>query len=366
MRTIFLTTLTALTIAACSEKQPKAVITVSLTNAPDRDVYVFEKENLMEKTAIDTIQMKDGKFIYTSTDVYPKKISFLAHEDPRNSIDLILEEGTITINGDYNEIKDVAMSGTSNAEKLTEYAEATKELRNSIDDLMTEWSQKMKKENTNNTSSDDYFNRTYKEISTNLYKVTEDFTNANLDNLVGLMLLTEWDAHNYNSATEALEKTSKITIPNAMTDRLRMLQKKFEKTAPGKIAPDFTAKTIDGKEVKLSDYRGKIVLIDFWASWCGPCRESIPQVKKTYDKYKDKGFVVIGVSTDENRDAWVKASEQEKLEWVNVSNLTRECPAAAAYNIVAIPTTFLIDKEGKIAANNPHGEELEKKIEELL
>lgn len=135
----------------------------------------------------------------------------------------------------------------------------------------------------------------------------------------------------------------------------------------GALAPDIELSDPMGKAVSLSSLRGKYVLIDFWASWCGPCRMENPNVVRMYNKFKDKGFAIYGVSLDQSKDNWVKAIEKDGLTWTHVSDLKYwQSAAAQKYGVNAIPATFLLDKNGKIIAKNLRGEALEKKLEEVL
>jgi len=141
-----------------------------------------------------------------------------------------------------------------------------------------------------------------------------------------------------------------------------------QNTNIGVIAQDFSQNDTTGKAVKLSDFRGKYVLVDFWASWCKPCRAENPNLLKAYNKFKDKNFTILGVSLDDEqtRRAWTGAVQKDGLPWTQVSELKGfEGKAAKLYGVTAIPANFLIDPNGKIIARNLRGEELEKKLAAL-
>lgn len=151
-------------------------------------------------------------------------------------------------------------------------------------------------------------------------------------------------------------------------NQVAMAQSGATTIAVGQPAPDIALPNPNGKIYKLSDLKGKVVLLDFWASWCGPCRRANPSVVAAYNKYKDKGFAVFNVSLDKDRQKWVDAIKQDGLVWdYHVSDLKYwQSQAAALYNVQAIPQQFLIDKTGKIAAVSEAGLSLEKELEKLL
>lgn len=135
----------------------------------------------------------------------------------------------------------------------------------------------------------------------------------------------------------------------------------------GQLAPDISLPNTKGDTVSLSSFRGKVVLIDFWASWCRPCRISNPNVVRLYNKYKDKGFEVFGVSIDSKKNDWLRAVKQDKITYTQViDNGGWNAASAARYGVEGIPATFLLDKEGKIIALDPEGKQLEEKILQVL
>ena len=134
-----------------------------------------------------------------------------------------------------------------------------------------------------------------------------------------------------------------------------------------KQAPNLTMNDVNGKPVSITDFKGKYVLIDFWASWCGPCRKENPNVVAAYNKYKDKNFTILGVSLDQDKDSWVQAIKNDNLAWAQMSDLKQwQSAAVSTYNIEGIPFNVLIDPTGKVIAQELRGPALEQKLAEVL
>lgn len=165
--------------------------------------------------------------------------------------------------------------------------------------------------------------------------------------------------------TQALIDKSLYTTSYMKTVNKRIEESKG--TTVGYTATNFSQLSTDGKKVSLTDFRGKYVLIDFWASWCKPCRMENPNVVAAYNRYKDKGFTVLGVSMDSNRDPWLAAIQQDNLTWTHVSDLKGwGNEVGKIYGVTGIPANYLIDKEGKIVAKDLRGNFLEEKLAEII
>lgn len=216
-----------------------------------------------------------------------------------------------------------------------------------------------------------------KDAMVQMYVKAKENTTKTLDSLVNNYPNTHAAALIINNFLTKQKELSEVeTLYNKLTSRIQnaYLGKKLKATieqmkitAVGSIAPDFTLQTPEGTDLNLSSFKGKYVLLDFWASWCAPCLREVPNVKNVYDKYHEKGFEILSVSLDNNKDNWTTAIENHKLNWAHVSSLKGwKCPVVELYHVTGVPAMFLLDKEGKILAKGLRGDELEKQVDVLF
>ena len=338
------------------------VIEGKLQNAEaGNKVYLLELGD-QQFIARDTAEVgADGAFTFEGSVQEPTMYRITL--DQQNGLMLVLDNNKVKVQADAKDINGTAkVEGSEDSELFQQLNKLVNESRLKQVTLEERYSQAMAAGNQDSVAN-------IQEEYGALQMQVKDFIAQHPSSVVAAFgTATLVDPTNDFAFADSMATLLNKNIPNSKyTLMLNEHLKPFRNTAIGQVAPDITLPTPEGGTKSLSSLRGKYVLVDFWASWCGPCRKENPNVVKMYDKYKDKGFEIFGVSLDQSKDKWEKAIADDKLPWPHVSDLQGwQSSAAQLYNVSAIPQTVLIDPEGKIIAKGLRGEDLEQKLAVLL
>lgn len=330
-------------------------------------IQIMDEKNT--PTEIDTAVVTNGKFEFKG-ELKETELAYLKF-DLDGSMPFFLENGKIDIVFDKDSTFKSTAKGTYNNDILAEFNTKSVAIGKKLANFQKRNLAKIRLAQQNNdTVTVNQIMKEHKSFQKEMDSYSEEFITKNTNAILSALLI-----ENFINQKE-LELTKIQSYFNALTDNVKKsksgqkVQKLLDAITSvevGKKAPDFSAPSPDGKTISLKESLGKVTIIDFWASWCGPCRMENPNVVAMYNELHEKGLNIIGVSLDKDEAKWKEAIEKDGLTWNHVSNLKFwQDPIAEMYNVKAIPATFILDANGVIVAKDLRGAELKAKVEELL
>ncbi len=343
----------------------------TLSDSKAETLYL-EKLGSSKQVIIDSVILdENGNFEFTN---YTPKIGFYRIKTNDKNFAMLVLDSTdkVTITGSVKDLGNTfKVEGSPETTIFIEYNNLSKSRDIKLDSLNKEFQLLMETNKMDSKRMDSLsaiFEGPYNSIINQTNTLMVDKISKNTNMYSSIMAIQALDPDKYSDLYKSLDAGLSKKFPN--DKNVIMFHEVVERmlsTNVGQFAPEISLPSPDGKEIALSSLKGKLVLIDFWASWCGPCRKEMPNVVKIYSKFKNKGFEIYGVSLDQDKEKWMEAITKDGINWPQVSDLKYwDNVAARIYNVQGIPYTVLIDKDGKIIAKNLRGQELEKKIAEVL
>jgi len=359
-------------LSSCNTKPeaPSYVISGKFIGA-DGVTFYLQKREAGSFVKLDSALSVKGEFKIKGGSVkYPDKV-YLSQKDKKGSLAFYLENSSVSITGSIDSLSNAKVTGSKTQDEYMAYQELLKPFENSMRKLDEEYEAVKKTEDKAKIaefekSSDALYDKISAEQGAFNKKFIADHPKSYITPSIVNNLSYELDVADIEGLINKLDTTiANVTVIKDIKARVAVMKT----VAIGQKAPDFTMNDVNDKPIALSSKIGssKLLLIDFWASWCGPCRQENPNVVKVYKEYNKKGFDVYGVSLDKKKENWLKAIEKDQLTWTHVSDLQFWNNAAAKlYAVNSIPANFLLDNTGMIIGKNLRGDALANKVKEVL
>lgn len=377
MKHVFLALLGSLMLVSCSKNG--FTIEGDAKGVKDGTEIVLQKNDSTGIVRVDTVKVTGEKFKFEGETDGPELHTLVMKDLPSGGAVLILEPGDIKVTLDKDTIYKSRVSGTKNNESLAAYLDKDIKVRKKQQEfakrMMPRYQEAMSKQDTAAINQ-------IQEEGKKIYKQHEDLAREQIksdpDSFITVLLLTQFlnapenaempfVEKSYNALSQELKDTKEGKKIKKALDRYKKDTDAKKKTEVGSKAPDFKAPDVNGKPVSLYASLGKVTVIDFWASWCPPCRKEATAMASLYAEFHGAGLNIVGVSLDGDKAAWQKAIAEDKRVWTDISNLKSwEDPIARAYALQSIPAIFVLDAKGTIVAKDLHGAELRAKVAELL
>jgi peroxiredoxin len=333
-------------------------------------VYLEKQDDVKGAVQVDSAKVSKGLFSMKGSAFEPE-VNFIQVKGIEGKIAFILDQGTITLTIYKDSIGKSQIGGTPDNDALQNFNVYSQKVQKKMQDFQATNKVKMQTAQTDkNNATIEQLMGEFSVLQNELLQYTTSYPEKNPTSFLSVLLLDNMFNQPevniqkiktvYASLTPILQKTKPGVAIKTKIDN-------YKDISIGNAAPDFSGPTPDGKTLSLKQALGKVTIIDFWASWCGPCRKENPSVVALYNEFHAKGLNIIGVSLDKDAAKWKEAIAKDKLTWSHVSNLQFWTdPIAVLYNIKSIPATYILDEKGVIIASNLRGEELRTKLASLL
>ena len=350
----------ALGLTACNEKSDQFKVGVSLKNGNDQTVYLQKYVDNAPVT-IDSAVIANEMAVLTATKDDPQILYALKIKGKRGYMPFFTDNQDMTFVGDLNNMNDAVITGSETQEEWNTYEETQNQFNDQIRELYAVMQQAFA---DNDSIAMDSLNTVGTALMEQQDNYRDEYIKSHGDSFLAHYLLDE-SKQDYDLAT-LKELMAGFTTESIYTKDLNDYIAKQERLEVGQPFIDFTLMTNNDTEVVLSEMipQNKLTLVDFWASWCGPCRKENPVVKAAYEQFHELGFDVIGVSVDQDEAAWLEAVKEDQLPWTQVRDA--ENKASEAYLIYYIPSNFLFDQDGTMVAKGLRGDDLVAKLSEIL